>query len=123
LQNLWQNLGYIENLAKAGNLTARLQTRLLVILVQAVYRQQKQIYDNHRHAVENRIVSVSQRWARPIVSGKLTTRTEFGAKLALSMENGYARIEKLSWNALNEAPKRILAEKRPFMTSRAYGAG
>ncbi len=126
LQYLRRNIGHLENLAVAGNLTARQQARLLVI--QAVHRQQKQMYDNNHHAVENRIVSVSQPWVRPIVRGKLTAKTEFGAKLALSLENGYARIEKLSWEAFNESqtliesceryrerngvyPKRILADK------------
>jgi len=126
LQYLRRNLGHIEDLAEAGNLTARQQARLLVI--QEVHRQQKQMYDNNRHAVENRIVSVSQPWVRPIVRGKLTAKTEFGAKVALSLENGYARIEKLSWDAFNESqtliesceryrerngvyPKRILADK------------
>jgi hypothetical protein len=126
LQYLRRNLGHIEDLAEAGNLTARQQAWLLVI--QEVHRQQKQMYDNNRHAVENRIVSVSQPWVRPIVRGKLTAKTEFGAKLALSLENGYARIEKLSWDAFNESqtliesceryrerngvyPKRILADK------------
>ena len=126
LQYLRRNLGHIENLAQTGNLTVRQQARLLVI--QEVHRQQKQMYDNNRHAVENRIVSVSQPWVRPIVRGKLTAKTEFGAKLALSLEDGYARIEKLSWDAFNESqtliesceryrerngvyPKRILADK------------
>ena len=126
LQYLRRNLGHIEDLAEAGNLTARQQAKLLVI--QEVLRQQKQMYDNNRHAVENRIVSVSQPWVRPIVRGKLTAKTEFGAKVALSLENGYARIEKLSWDAFNESqtliesceryrerngvyPKRILADK------------
>lgn len=126
LQYLRRNIGHLENLAVAGNLTARQQARLLVI--QAVHRQQKQMYDNNLHAVENRIVSVSQPWVRPIVRGKLTAKTEFGAKIALSLENGYARIEKLSWDAFNESqtliesceryrerngvyPKRILADK------------
>lgn len=126
LQYLRRNIGHLENLAEAGNLTARQQARLLVI--QAVHRQQKQMYDNNLHAVENRIVSVSQPWVRPIVRGKLTAKTEFGAKIALSLEDGYARIEKLSWDAFNESqtliesceryrerngvyPKRILADK------------
>ena len=28
---------------------------------------------------------------------------EFGAKVAISLENGYSRIEKLSWDAFNES--------------------
>jgi len=126
LQYLRRNLGHIAHLAEAGDLTARQQARLTVL--QEVHRQQREMYDTKRHTIESRIVSVSQPWVRPIVRGKLTAKTEFGAKLALSLEDGYARIEKLSWDAFNESqtliesceryrerngvyPKRVLADK------------
>lgn len=96
-----RNLGHIAHLAEAGDLTARQQARLTVL--QEVHRQQREMYDTKRHTIESRIVSVSQPWVRPIVRGKLTAKTEFGAKLALSLEDGYARIEKLSWDAFNES--------------------
>ncbi len=40
---------------------------------------------------------------RPIVRGKAGRETEFGAKLTASLENGYTRIERLSWEAYNES--------------------
>ena len=40
---------------------------------------------------------------RPIVRGKAGVAVEFGAKVAISLENGYSRIEKLSWDSFNEA--------------------
>ena len=40
---------------------------------------------------------------RPIVRGKAGAAVEFGAKVAISLENGYSRIEKLSWDPFNEA--------------------
>lgn len=58
LQYLRRNLGHIKELAEASNLTPRQQAGLVVI--QEVYCQQKQMYNTHRHTVENRIVSVSQ---------------------------------------------------------------
>lgn len=110
LQYLRRNIGHIANLAEAGNPTARQQARLTVL--REVFRQQKEMHDNRRHKVEDRIVSVSQPWVRPIVRGKLTAKTEFGAKLALSLEDGYARIEKLSWDAFNESQTLIESCKR-----------
>ena len=126
LQYLNRNLGYIRELSGINPLNDRQKARLDVL--NEVYKQQRQMYDKQEHKVENRIVSVHQPWVRPIVRGKLTANTEFGAKLALSMENGYARIEKLSWDAFNESltlvescerykerngvyPDRILADK------------
>ena len=39
---------------------------------------------------------------RPIVRGKAKAKVEFGAKLDISLQNGYAFIETLSWDAFNE---------------------
>ena len=110
LQYLRRNLGHIQDLTKTNDLTAKQRYKLDVL--NEVYRQQKQMYDNNRHAIEKRIVSVSQPWVRPIVRGKLTAKTEFGAKLALSLENGFARVEKLSWDAFNESQTLIESCKR-----------
>jgi IS5 family transposase len=110
LQYLRRNLGHIQDLTITNGLTAKQQYKLDVLT--EVYRQQKQMYDNNRHAIEKRIVSVSQPWVRPIVRGKLTAKTEFGAKLALSLENGFARVEKLSWDAFNESQTLIESCKR-----------
>lgn len=87
------------------------------------------MYDNKVHKVENRIVSISQPWIRPIVRGKVKAPVEFGAKLDLSIDaEGYARIENISFDAYNEStclqdavnayyertgyyPKRVLADQ------------
>ena len=42
-------------------------------------------------------MSIHQPWVRPIVRGKATTDVEFGAKVAISVLNGYTKIERLSW--------------------------
>lgn len=91
-------------------------------------RKQQEKYTHRRRSVEHRIFSVSQPHIRPIVRSKFSANVEFGAKLALSLENGYARIEKLSFEAFNESttlqesckrykarngyyPERVLADK------------
>lgn len=96
--------------------------------IQAIYDQQKYMYDNHTHSVEDRIVSFHQPWIRPIVRGKAKASVEFGVKLDLSIDNGYARLEKTSFDAYNESevlvpairhyydrhgcyPERVLADK------------
>jgi len=70
--------------------------------IQILFEQQKTMYDQRVHTIEERIVSISQPHVRPIVRGKKTAATEFGAKVAISIVNGYAWIEKLSWEAFNE---------------------
>ena len=60
--------------------------------------------ENNTHTVENRIVSISQPYIRPIVRGKAKSPVEFGAKLDLSVdETGMCRLEKLSFDAYNES--------------------
>ena len=63
------------------------------------------MYDNNTHVVEDRIISISQPYVRPIMRGKASQPTEFGAKLHLSIdERGFARVEHLSFDAFNEGP-------------------
>jgi transposase, IS5 family len=64
--------------------------------------QQEEMYQERKHQIENRIVSLSQPWVRPIVRGKTNAAVEFGAKVSISMVDGYAQIERLDWNAYNE---------------------
>lgn len=52
--------------------------------------------------MEDRIVSISQPHIRPIVRGKAKAAVEFGAKIAASMVDGDARIERLDWDNFNE---------------------
>ena len=79
--------------------TERLET------IRKIYEQQKYMYDNHTHSVENRIVSVSQPFVRPIVRGKAGKPVEFGMKLDISISNGWTRLEYRSFDAYNEATK------------------
>ena len=72
-------------------------------VIRLVHDQQREMLDRKSRRVEHRIVSLHQPHVRPIVRGKAGRETEFGAKLTASLENGYTRIERLSWEAYNEA--------------------
>jgi hypothetical protein len=80
--------------------------------INELYEQQNYMYQNRIHSVENRIVSISQPHVRPIVRGKLGTAVEFGAKVAVSVVNGYAHVEKLDWEAFNEGTTLIDSVER-----------
>ena len=81
--------------------TARSFHQFLVI--QEVYRQQKQMYDKRSHRISDRIVSLSQPHVRPIVRGKAGKNVEFGAKISASVVDGFAFIDRLSWDSYNES--------------------
>ena len=97
-----RDLGYIEKYMESGYaLPDKFINNYLVIL--ELYRQQKYMYDNKVKRVENRIVSISQPFIRPIVRGKTKAPTEFGAKYDVSIdEKGHARLEKISFDSYNE---------------------
>ena len=81
--------------------------------IKALYDQQKYMFDNHTHRVENRIVSISQPYIRPIVRGKAKAKVEFGAKYDVSIDElGHARLEKIQFDAYNESTVLIEAVER-----------
>ncbi|MDD3417843.1 MAG: transposase, partial [Lachnospiraceae bacterium] len=85
----------------------------LLVTIYKLYEQQQYMYQNKVHSVENRIVSIAQPWIRPIVRGKTKAPVEFGAKFDLSVdENGFGRIEKISYDAYNESTVLIDAVER-----------
>ena len=92
-----------------------------------LYEQQREMYETHTNRIDNRIVSLSRPWVRPIVRGKQNAEAEFGAKAEMSDVNGFLRIEDFRWDAFNESttlrtsveayrkayghyPKRVLAD-------------
>lgn len=115
-----RNLEYIEayvRLYGADDLFRVERERLHTIRI--FYSQQKEMLDNKTHSVENRIVSLSQPWIRPIVRGKSKAPTEFGAKISISVVNGYTFVDRLSFDAYNEGEatefERVVEEyKRRF---------
>lgn len=74
----------------------------LLKVIAEVYLQQKQMYDNKTNTCKERIVSIYQPHVRPILRGKQNARVEFGAKLGVGLDNGFACLNKLSWNAYHE---------------------
>ena len=127
LSYIKRNLKIIENMpGTIDSLPKALQSKLET--VKKLYKQQKYMFDNHTHSVPDRIISISQPWLRPIVRGKAKAPVEFGAKLDISVVNGFTRLEYHSFDAYNEAlklpemierykertgcyPERILADK------------
>jgi len=131
LQYLKRDLGYIDGIiAKHPGCIEQVipkQQREKLQVIRILYAQQLEMFQNGTHKVENRIVSISQPWIRPIVRGKQNAEVEFGAKVAMSCVNGFLRIEDLRWEAFNESttlqasvesyrrayghyPKRVLAD-------------
>lgn len=99
-----------------------------LLVIKTLYQQQKQMYDQKSHSIEDRIVSIHQPHVRPIVRGKSHAKVEFGAKIHVSLIDGISFVDQLSWDAFNEGsqmmqyienyhkrfgfyPKEVLADK------------
>lgn len=106
-----QQLGYVGR--DLGMIAEQIKTQPLTLLsrkayrdllvIHELYRQQQQMYQDRKHQIEDRIVSIHQPHVRPIVRGKVKARVEFGAKIAVSMIKGYALLDRLSWDNFNES--------------------
>ncbi len=107
LQYLRRNLGHVERLMAywpEGTpipLPRWLMYRYWVI--QHLYQQQWEMNRTKTRRCDDRIVSISQPYVRPIVRGKLDKPVEFGAKLSVSLNaEGIACVDHLRWDAFHE---------------------
>ena len=91
----------VELGAKLGELPTGLYRKLLVI--SELYRQQKQMYDEKTHSVEDRIVSIEQPHLRPIVRGKEHNSVEFGAKVTIGLVGGFSFVVRMDYDNFSEA--------------------
>lgn len=71
-------------------------------VIQHVLAQQEAMFKDKSNSCEDRIVSIHQPHVRPIVRGKAKAKVEFGAKINVSLQEGYARIDRFEWDAYNE---------------------
>lgn len=129
LRYLKRNITYIHKMLDGFTtfpLPVKLQKQFHV--VQTLYDQQWEMFSQRKHSVEDRIVSIHQPHVRPMVRGKAGAKVEFGSKLHLSLVDGFAFLDTISWDAFNEGshlseyvetykerfgfyPERVLADK------------
>lgn len=71
-------------------------------IIQTLFAQQYEMYHTKSHQVADRIVSIHEPHVRPIVRGKSRSKTEFGAKIHVTMLDGFSFLDTISWDAFNE---------------------
>ena len=79
----------------------RYEKRTLRAII-TMYHQQETMFSQGTNSIADRIVSIFQPHIRPIVRGKSKSPVEFGAKIGVSVVEGYTFIDNLSWDAYNE---------------------
>ena len=104
LRYLKRDLRHLDELVQCGADLGRLKAydyRCLLV-IHEIYRQQLEMWRERKHRVDDRIVSLSQPWVRPIVRGKASAKVEFGAKISIGVVNGYVSLHRMHWDANNE---------------------
>ena len=100
---LQRNLGHIDMLLdelEVGALKNK-SLRQLWILIEFL-RQQLEWFET-RQSPPSRIVSLAQPHIRPIFRGKANASYEFGAKISLSVENGFVKVHESRFETFNES--------------------
>lgn len=112
-----KQLGYVErNLASIEELTKHvslevLNNRLytLLLVCKEVARQQRILHETKSIQIDDRIVNIFQPHIRSIKRGKAHSETEFGAKISISVVDGYTFIDHMSFDNYNESGDLIAA--------------
>ena len=94
-----RDLGYLKNVDMNNLLEKDIKE---MNIIKRLYAQQKEMFGKGTHSIPNRIVSISQPHIRPIVRGKAGADVEFGAKISISLVNGYAFTDRINWENYNE---------------------
>jgi hypothetical protein len=108
LESLKRDLGHINKLLdifekRKSVFPLSFKEQQMLWIINTVYEQQKRMHDHHVNSCKDRIVSIFQPHVRPVPRGKIKSKIEFGSKLGVSLDNGFARIGTLSWNVYNES--------------------
>jgi hypothetical protein len=108
-----RNLRYIKEISGRVSLErlTRKEYRDLLVCSEVV-RQQEYLWREKTKKVSGRIVSVAQPHVRPIVRGKAAAAVEFGAKISVSLVNGYSFVEKIGWEPFNESADLLMQIER-----------
>ena len=104
LQYLRRNIKIINELSEsaAAKILLKRRDKALIETIGKVYVQQKEMYDENKRRVDDRIVNLYQPWVRPIKRGKSGSDVEFGPKLSVSLIGTMAYVDHFSWDAYNE---------------------
>jgi hypothetical protein len=122
LQYLRRNLKHIEALLEHFAIGEPLPLPNWLLyrywVIQHLYEQQWEMYRTKSRRCEDRIVSISQPYVRPIVRGKQDKPVEFGAKLSVSLtQEGLASVDEFRWDAFyegNDLPAQVEAYKQRY---------
>lgn len=84
--------------------------------IKKVLEQQQFLMTHPAKELNDRIVSLSKPYVRPIIRGKETKRVEFGMKVHMLQVDGICMIDKMDFNAFNEGTRLKISSLKHRMT-------
>ena len=81
-------------------------------MISELHHQQSILLYSKSRSMPDHIVSLVQRHILPIDRGKARAAVEFGAKISVSVRNGFAFLHRISWDLYNEAEDLITQAKK-----------
>ena len=104
LDYLQQNLRAVDSLIACGAMLSKLKRHWWqkLLACSELERQQSWMLMNKTNSIPDRLVNLVQTHVRPIVRGKARTPVEFGAKISVSVQNGFPFLHRISWSPYNE---------------------
>jgi len=121
LNEISRNLRAIDGMIHCGAELSALGSQLYrrLLIASEIKRQQQEMYDADSRRIDDRIVNLSKPHVRPIVRGKAGKKTEFGAKISISDDNGFVDVDRISWDNYNEAND-LIARAEQYREERGY---
>ncbi len=121
LNEISRNLRAIDGMIHCGAKLSALGSQLYrkLLIASEVTRQQQEMHDADSRRIDDRIVNLSKPHVRPIVRGKAGKKTEFGAKISISDDNGFVDVDRISWDNYNEASDLIMRAEQ-YKEERGY---
>ena len=99
-----RDLGHVDKLLdEVGFGTMSNDQRRKLMVIREAYRQQQEMYDEKKHTIASRIISISQPHVRSIKRNKAGAKWEFGAKVSVGIVNGLTTIHRIGWDNFNES--------------------
>jgi hypothetical protein len=121
LNEISRNLRAIDAMIHCGAELSALGTQLYrkLLIASEVTRQQQEMVDDDSRRIDDRIVNLTKPHVRPIVRGKAGKKTEFGAKISISDDNGFVDVDRISWDNYNEAND-LITRAEQYKEERGY---
>jgi len=86
------HIGRLLDLFTGKEFPLKQKDQKILWVIQELYCQQAEMYRENKHSVKDRIVNIYQPYVRPIPRGKAKSKTEFGAKIGVSLVNGFSSV-------------------------------